>query len=129
MNNNITSTSDLTSNIWLDVKSDIELKILTGAYVAGERIPSIRKLAVDYGVGQSTVQKVLNVLWYEGVIEPKRGVGFFVKPYIREQLISKRRITIEKQIKNILEEALLINMDVKPIFDMCLDSNNRSETY
>lgn len=99
-------------NVWEDVKSDIELKILCGAYAPGERIPSIRKIAETYGVGQTTAQKVLTVLWQEGVIESKRGVGFFVKPYIREQLIARRRKSLEKRIINAVEEATLINVDL-----------------
>lgn len=99
-------------NLWLDVKSDIELRILRGEFSAGERVPSVRKIADDYGVGQSTAQKVLKTLWAEGIIEPQRGIGFFVKPYIREQLAASRKKILEKRIIGAVEEADLINMDL-----------------
>ena len=120
MNRNI----NLSPNVWQDVKSDIELKILTGAFAPGERIPSIRKIADDYGVGQTTAQKVLKTLWHEGIIEPHRGIGFFVKPYIREQLIASRRKILEKKIISAVEEAALIDMDLLPMVEKYANMKN-----
>jgi len=102
----------LNPNVWQDVKTDIETKILTGAFTAGERIPSTRQIAESYGVGESTAHKVLTVLWREGVIESKRGVGYFVKPFIREQLVAIRRRELERTVKCAVEEADLIDVDL-----------------
>lgn len=109
----------LSLNVWQIVKSDLELRILKGDFAPGERIPSIRKIAEDYGVGQTTAQKVLNVLWQEGIIEPHRGVGFFVKPYVREQLIASRKKIIEVTMIRAIEEAALINVDLLPMIERC----------
>lgn len=117
MNKNANGCASQSSNVWNDVKSDIEFKILTGAFAAGERIPSIRKLAEDYGVGQSTAHKILNALWQEGIIESKRGVGYFVKPYIREQLVSARKQILERKVLDIVEEAAQINVDLIPMIE------------
>ena len=112
MNNISRSKPSQSPIVWQDVKADIELKILTGVYAAGERIPPIRKIAKDYNIGQTTAQKVLNVLYQEGIIEPKRGVGFFVKPYIREQLIAERKQHLERMVISAVDEAALINADL-----------------
>lgn len=117
----------LPPNVWQDVKSDIELKILTGAFAPGERIPSIRKIADDYGVGQTTAQKVLKTLWHEGIIEPRRGVGFFVRPYIREQLIASRKKILEKKVISAVEEAALINMDLLSIVEKYVKMKNEQK--
>lgn len=111
-------------NIWTDIKSDIEMKILSGSFAPGERIPSVRKLSADYGIGQTTAQKILKALWQEGIIEPRRGVGFFVKPYIREQLITSRKKILEKKMISALEEASLINMDMLPIIEKYFSMRN-----
>lgn len=97
---------------WQDVKDDIEYKILTGVFAVGERIPTTRKIAEDYDIGLSTAQKVLNILCEEGVIESKRGVGYFVKPYTKEQIQTERRKKIEKDIMNAVEEADLIEVNL-----------------
>lgn len=97
---------------WQDVKDDIEYKILTGVFAVGERIPTTRKIAEDYDIGLSTAQKVLNILCEEGVIESKRGVGYFVKPYTKEQIQTERRKKLEKDIMNAVEEADLIEVNL-----------------
>jgi GntR family transcriptional regulator len=109
--------TNMSPNVWSEVKSDIELKILTGEYQAGERLPSIRKLAKDYGVGQSTAIKVLNSLLQEEIIETRRGVGHFVKPYIREKLIAERKRKLEATIQDACEEAVLIGVDLKEMVE------------
>lgn len=97
--------------LWLDIKADIETKILYGTYAAGERIPSTRKIAQYYGIGQSTAQRVLNALLREGIVESKSGIGFFVKPYIREQLVSKKKQALEKKLIELIDEATLLDVD------------------
>ena len=97
---------------WQDVKDDIEYKILTGVFAVGERIPTTRKIAKDYDIGLSTAQKVLNILCEEGVIESKRGVGYFVKPYTKKQIQTERRKKLEKDIMNAVEEADLIEVNL-----------------
>lgn len=97
---------------WQDVKDDIEYKILTGVFAVGERIPTTRKISKDYDIGLSTAQKVLNILCEEGVIESKRGVGYFVKPYTKEQIQTERRKKLEKDIMNAVEEADLIEVNL-----------------
>lgn len=97
---------------WQDVKDDIEYKILTGVFAVGERIPTTRKIAKDYDIALNTAQKVLNILCEEGVIESKRGVGYFVKPYTKEQIQTERRKKLEKDIMNAVEEADLIEVNL-----------------
>ena len=109
--------TSISPNIWQEVKADIEYKIITGEYAAGERIPPIRKISKDYNIGQSTAQKVLNTLYQEGIIESKRGVGFFVSPYIKEKLIEERRKNLEKLVAKAAEEAGIIGMDLNSMIE------------
>ena len=115
-------------NVWQDVKKDIEYKILTGVFIAGERIPPIRKIAKDYSISQCTAQKILNTLYQEGIIESKRGVGFFVKPYIREKLLSEHKRNLEKIVINAVEEAALIGVDLMSMVEkyIKIKSDNKS---
>ena len=107
-------------NVWQSVKADIERKILAGTYEAGERIPSTRQIAEDYDIALSTAQKALNSLWHEGIVYAKQGVGFFVRPYVREQLISERTKALEKAVISAVEEAMLINIDIVPMVEKCM---------
>lgn len=109
----------INSTVWQDVKTDIESKILNGTFSAGKRIPSIRKISEDYGVGQSTAQKILNVLEQEGIVESRRGVGYFVMPYIRERLISERKKDLERTVLHAIDEAELMGIDLASMLEKC----------
>lgn len=102
-------------NKFQEVKTDIEKKILIGEYKPGERVPPIRRIAKDYDIGLSTAQKVLNALYEEEIIDSKRGVGFFVNPYIKDKLIVERKRALEKTIAQVIEEARVLNIDISTI--------------
>ncbi|MGW4846818.1 GntR family transcriptional regulator [Nocardia brasiliensis] len=61
------------------VTERIALQIASGAYRAGERLPSVRQLAIDFSINASTVQVVLGRLHAAGFVESHRGVGFLVR--------------------------------------------------
>jgi GntR family transcriptional regulator len=53
--------------------------IATGRLKAGDRLPTVRQLAVDLRVNANTVAKVYGELERAGVLETRRGVGTFVR--------------------------------------------------
>ncbi|NLC41485.1 MAG: GntR family transcriptional regulator [Erysipelothrix sp.] len=58
--------------IYLQIIEDIKSKIITGEYQPGQRIDSVRDMALDYGINPNTIQKALaecenqNLLYNEG---------------------------------------------------------------
>jgi DNA-binding transcriptional MocR family regulator len=46
---------------------------------AGARLPSTRQIVAEYAAGPVTVQKALRKLAAEGLVEPRAGVGTFVR--------------------------------------------------
>jgi GntR family transcriptional regulator len=54
------------------------MAISTGRLVVGERLPTVRQLAVELRVNANTVAKVYGELERQGVLETRRGVGTFV---------------------------------------------------
>ena len=58
--------------IYLQIADQIRERILDGDWKAGERVPSIRELAVELGVNPNTVTKSYQRLMDRGIIlEPK----------------------------------------------------------
>lgn len=100
---------------WLDVKSDIELKIIRGEYSAGDRIPPVRKIAAIYSIGTTTAAKVLEHLYQEGTIYKKRGVGYFVKPYTKDRLCTEHKKKLERIITDSFDYADAIGVDMMVI--------------
>ena len=56
----------------------IRFAITTGRLRVGERLPTVRQLAVDLRVNANTVAKVYAELERSGILETRRGVGTFV---------------------------------------------------
>ncbi|MDO4399628.1 MAG: PLP-dependent aminotransferase family protein, partial [Coriobacteriia bacterium] len=54
--------------------------IETGAYRMDDRLPSIRKFALDLGVSRNTVEQAYMLLAQEGYAEARPGSGYFINP-------------------------------------------------
>ena len=65
--------------------------ILEGRYPEGELLPSVRQLAVDYGVSPLTAAKVFQELSREELTEKRRGIGFEVRRGVRKALRQRER--------------------------------------
>jgi DNA-binding transcriptional MocR family regulator len=66
-------------------KSDIEVELrqLAASSPAGTRLPSVRALSSRHRASPVTVQRVLDGLTREGLVEPHPGVGTFVAAHRR----------------------------------------------
>lgn len=53
--------------------------ILRGDYAAGDRLPSVRELAVSEGINPNTAQSVYDLLEQDGWVERRQGSGTFVR--------------------------------------------------
>ena len=62
------------------VFSQVVEGIETGAYRMDDRLPSIRKFALDLGVSRNTVEQAYTLLAQEGYIEARAGSGYYVNP-------------------------------------------------
>ena len=64
--------------IWLQLTEQIQLRIVTGEYRAGDRLPSVRELAAEAAVNPNTMQKALTELERSGLIYAQRTSGRFI---------------------------------------------------
>lgn len=66
-------------------------RILGGEWQQGARVPSVRELAVTLAVNNNTVLKAMDFLQDQGVIYPRRGMGFYLADDARERVTATRR--------------------------------------
>ena len=64
--------------IYTQLLEQIRLRIISGIYAAGSRLPSVRELAADASVNPNTMQKALSELEQSGIIYSQRTSGRFV---------------------------------------------------
>ena len=61
------------------IATEIDARIRSGQYRPGEKIPSMRRLAAEFGCNKLTVQKAFDELKQQGVLENRVGSGTFVR--------------------------------------------------
>lgn len=69
---------DDTRPIWVQLVETFRLRIVSGHWPPGTRIPSVRELASDAGVNPNTVQRALAELDRSGLTSAERTSGRFV---------------------------------------------------
>ena len=77
--------------IYLQIADRICDEIISGKYKDDDRIPSVREFSVFLEVNTNTVVKAYDFLNRENVTYNKRGLGFFVTPGAKSQIIKYRR--------------------------------------
>jgi GntR family transcriptional regulator len=64
--------------IYIQLMEQIQLKIVSGIYKSGEKLPSVRDLAGDAAVNPNTMQKALTELERTGLVFSQRTSGRFI---------------------------------------------------
>lgn len=64
--------------IWLQLYEQLTLRIITGIYPMGSRMPSVRDLAAEAGVNPNTMQRALSYLEEQGMVVTNRTAGRLV---------------------------------------------------
>lgn len=64
--------------VWMQVKNRLSYLIASGEYSAGDRLPTVRALAVDLDISYNTVNRAYMDLEREGYISTRKGRGTFV---------------------------------------------------
>lgn len=89
--------------IYIQIKNYLYRRIITGDLQPGEKLPSVRQLAVDVTANVNTVQRALSEMLANKVIESQRGKGNFVTA--DEEMISNLKTeVVHKQISIAYEE-------------------------
>ena len=82
--------------IYSQLMDKIKVCILSGKYPPGQKLPSVRDLAVEYGVNPNTMQKSLTKLEDQGLMYTERTSGRFVTD--NQSLVDNLKNDIPKEI-------------------------------
>ena len=102
--------------IYLQIADEVCDRILTGECCCGERIPSIRELAVSLGVNPNTVTRSYQSLLDRQIIENRRGIGYYVSEAAMKTILEERRAEfIRSELPNLFKTMQLLGLDIKAI--------------
>ncbi len=65
--------------LYAQLERAIRVAIATGRLDVGDKLPTVRQLAVDLKINANTVAKVYGELERSGLLETRRGVGTFIR--------------------------------------------------
>ena len=116
--------------IYLQIEQYLYRQIALGKMKAGEKIPSVRKLALELTVNVNTVQRALQEMNTQGILYTKRGEGNFVTE--DTELLSKtKQSLINNELDEFVQnmEKLGVKKDklVSTLTDYLKDSENHNE--
>jgi len=117
-------------NIFLQIEEWLNNRILEGKVLPGDRIPSVRELAEEMEVNRNTVMRSYSTMEDKGILENKRGIGFFVAgeaPLIIKAMQKKE--FFEKELPRLLERIKLLHLTSKDLSELVtLIKSNDHET-
>lgn len=108
--------------IYLQLMEQIQRDIISGNYGPGDKLPSVRELAVEAAVNPNTMQKALSELERGGLVYSQRTSGRFITEdkelikklkreqagkYLTEFFENMRSLGLkEEEIRALFEEAM-----------------------
>jgi len=102
---------DLHIPIRQQLKGMIEYGIACGELVAGEKLPSVRDLALKVGVAPMTVSQVYQDLKNQGLIETLPGSGTRVADSSQARLATKSgRHSLNRRIDSLIDEGIALGV-------------------
>lgn len=87
--------------IYIQLMEQIQLRIVSGIYKSGEKLPSVRDMAGDAAVNPNTMQKALTELERTGLVFSQRTSGRFITEDI-DMIKSIRNNLAKDQIEKFL---------------------------
>jgi GntR family transcriptional regulator len=102
--------------IYLQIAEHVCEQILLKKWRLGDKIMSIRELAVVMEVNPNTVQRAYDFLQQRAIITNKRGIGYFTEEDAMERILTFRREQfMENELPVFLRNLYLLRIDLTDI--------------
>jgi GntR family transcriptional regulator len=113
--------------IYIQIAEYVCEQILLKKWNLGNKIISIRELAIMMEVNPNTVQRAYDFLQQREIITNKRGVGYFTEADAMERILSFRREQfMENELPVFMRNIYLLKIDfkeMKTLFDQFVKDN------
>ncbi len=102
--------------IYQQIAEQVRDRIAGGEWPAGDRIPSVREMAVNLGVNPNTVTRSYQTLLDNGIIDNRRGIGYFVADTAREKIMDEMKNEfIGDELPRLFRLMKKLGIDVKEL--------------
>ncbi len=103
-------------SIYLQIADHFYENILLEKWNPGDRIPSVREMAVQIEVNPNTVMRTFNFLQDKGIIFNKRGIGYFVSEdgFQKTKALRKENF-VTQELPRFFKEMDLLNLTMEDV--------------
>lgn len=107
--------------IFRQIVDGIGLAIASGELVPGDKLPSVRALAMQLTVNPNTVAKAYGELTSQGLVDARQGLGLFVRA--PQQLLSntERRKRLRQAVQRCVSEVMHLHYSDTEIIEALRD--------
>jgi GntR family transcriptional regulator len=101
--------------IYRQIIQQIEYAILSGRIQPGDRLPTIRSLAVDLKTNPNTIAKAYSELEIRGILATQVGSGTYVsdkKPVIEDDILNRK---IREVLGRFIQEMRDLGVEIREI--------------
>ncbi len=117
---------DKDTPIYLQLYQQVISRIIDGAILENEALPSVRKVAAEYQVNPITISKAYQMLQDEMIVEKQRGKGLFVKFGAQALLLDReQKVFLEKEWPQIKRQISRLQLSVENLLAIELKENNK----
>lgn len=119
---------DESQPIYLQLIEIFKTNIANGTWKAGEKIDSVRNLALDFAVNPNTVQRALVELENSGLAYSKRTTGRFVTQN-QKGIKNLKHEMAENKTRDFVTQMQSIDIENNEILELvqrCLDSEEKT---
>ena len=117
--------------IYIQIAEYVCEQILLKKWTLGDKIISIRDLAISMEVNPNTVQRAYDFLQQKEIITNKRGIGYFIEAGAMEKILAFRREQfIENELPVFFRNLYLLKIDLKDIktrFEKFIEDNFKNK--
>ena len=112
--------------IYLQIADCILDNILSKSWRTGDRIPSVREMAISIEVNPNTVMRTYAYLQDKGIIFNKRGIGYFVSENAYELAKNlKKEEFIKKQMPAFFRNMEMLNISFSELRKLYEEFKNK----
>jgi GntR family transcriptional regulator len=104
--------------IYRQIVNQVKHLVASGRLTAGEELPPIRVLALQYGINPNTVARAYRELEQAGIVEKRRTAGTYVSDTGSPRARRERLKILTERVDALLAEARQMNIETDVVLDL-----------
>lgn len=110
--------------IFLQLIDIMQNCIIRGEWKEGEKVPSVREVAMAYEVNPKTVVKAFDVLSSREIVIKKRGMGFYLAEHAKRNIMDElQKEFMQTQLPKFIADIKRLELSPEKVADLIRNSN------